>query len=81
MTKLIEAEPSTFEEVVNYQESKNALNEEYQSIMKIGVLEIIRRVEGNLVLTSKWLYKIKHVADGSIDKDKICGWGFLSTRH
>jgi len=29
MTKLIEAEPSTFEKVVNHQESKDAMNEEY----------------------------------------------------
>ena len=70
MTKLIEAEPSTFEEAVNHQEWKDAMNEEYQSIMKNGVWEIIPRLEDKYVVTSKWLYKIEHAADGSIDKYK-----------
>jgi len=34
MTKLIEAEPSTFEEVINHQEWKDAMDEEYQLIME-----------------------------------------------
>ena len=37
ITKLIEAEPSTFEEVVEHQEWKDTMNEEYQPIMKNGV--------------------------------------------
>ena len=44
--------------------------EEYNSIMKNGVWEVVPRPEGKLVVTSKWLYKIKHVAYGSIDKYK-----------
>jgi hypothetical protein len=72
MTKLIEAEPSTFEEVVNHQEWKDAMNEEYQSIMKNGVWEIVPRPEDKSVVTSKWIYKIKHAACRyeSIDKYK-----------
>ena len=37
MTELIEAKPSTFDEVVNHQGWNDAMNEEYQSIMKNGV--------------------------------------------
>lgn len=70
MSKLIEYEPSTFEEATKHQEWKNAMNEEYQSIMKNGVWEIVPRLENKSVVTSKWLYKIKHVVDGSIDKLK-----------
>ena len=44
--------------------------EEYQSIMKNDVWEIVPRHEGNLVVTSRWIYKIKHRADGSIEKYK-----------
>ena len=29
-----------------------------------------RRLEGKSVVTSKWIYKIKHVADGGIEKYK-----------
>ena len=70
MTKLIEAKPSTFEDAVKHQEWKDAMNEGYQSIMKNGVWEIVARLEEKYVVTSKWLYKIKHGVDGSIDKYK-----------
>lgn len=70
MTKLIEVEPSTFEEAVNHQEWKDAINEEYQSIIKTGVWEIVPRLEDKSVVISKSLYKIKHAIYGSIDKYK-----------
>ena len=44
------------------------MSEEYQSIMKNDVWEIVPRPEGNSVVTSKWIYKIKHAANGSIEK-------------
>ena len=44
--------------------------EEYQSIMKNDVWEIMPRPEEKSVVTSKRLYKIKHGADGSIEKYK-----------
>ena len=70
MKKLIEVEPSTFEEAVNHQEWKDSMSKEYQSIMKNGVWEIVTRPEDKSVVTSKWIYKIKHAANGSIDKYK-----------
>jgi hypothetical protein len=52
--------------------------EEYNSIMKNDVWEVVPRPEGKSVVTSKWLYKLKHVADGSIEKYKalFVAWGF-----
>ena len=44
--------------------------EEYSSIMKNDVWEVVSRPEGKSVVTSRWLYKIKHAADGSIEKFK-----------
>ena len=44
--------------------------EEYNSIMKNVVWEVVPRPEGKSVVISKWLYKIKHAADGSIEKYK-----------
>ena len=44
--------------------------EEYQSIMKNDVWEVASRPKKKSVMTSKWIYKIKHVADGSIEKHK-----------
>lgn len=68
MTKLIEDEPNTFEEVSHQEEWKKTMQEEYQSIMKNGVWEIIPRPSDKLVVTSKWILKIKHAVDGSIEK-------------
>ena len=44
--------------------------EEYQSITKNDVWEVVPRSKGKSVVTSKWICKIKHAADGSIDKYK-----------
>jgi hypothetical protein len=70
MSKIIDSKPSTFEEVAKQQVWKDAMMEEYQSIMKNDVWEVVLRPEGKSVVTSKWIYKIKHVADGSIEKYK-----------
>jgi hypothetical protein len=43
---------------------------EYTSIMKNDVWDIVPRLEGKLVVSSRWLYKIKHAIDGSIEKFK-----------
>ena len=42
--------------------------EEYQSIMKNDVRDVFPRPGGKSVVTSKWIYKINHDADGSIEK-------------
>jgi hypothetical protein len=44
--------------------------EEYQSIMKNDVWKVALRPVGKSVVTFKWIYKIKHVAYGSIEKYK-----------
>jgi hypothetical protein len=44
--------------------------EEYQSIMKNDVWDIVLRPKGKSVVTSKWIYKIKHAVDESIEKHK-----------
>ena len=67
---IIDREPSTYEEATEKKERNNAMIEEYQSIMNNNVWEIVPRPEKKSVVTSKWIYKIKHVADGSIEKHK-----------
>jgi hypothetical protein len=46
------------------------MTEEYQSIIKNDVCEIVPKPKRKDVVSSKWLYKIKHVVDGSIEKYK-----------
>jgi hypothetical protein len=54
------------------------MNEEYDSILKNDVWTIVPRPHGKSVVTSKWLYKIKHAIDVSIEKYKArfvaCGF-------
>jgi hypothetical protein len=46
------------------------MTEEYQSIIKNDVWEIVPKPKSKDVVSSKWLFKIKHVVDGSIEKHK-----------
>ena len=39
--------------------------------MKNDVWEVVSRPKEKSVITSKWVYKIKYVVDGSIDKYKV----------
>ena len=70
MCDFINKEPSNYEEVVERKEWKDSMIEEYQSIMKNVVCDVVPRPEGMSVVTSKWIYKIKHTADGSIEKHR-----------
>ena len=51
---------------------------EYQSIMKNDVWDVVPRPKGKSIVTSKWIYKIKYVVDGNIEKYKarFMGSGF-----
>ena len=44
--------------------------EEYGSTMKNDVWEVVPRPIGKSVVTSRWLYKIKHAVGGSVVKYK-----------
>jgi hypothetical protein len=44
--------------------------EEYTSIMKNDVWDIVPRPKGKSIVTSRWIYKIKHIIDENIEKFK-----------
>lgn len=46
------------------------MNKEYESIMKNNVSDVVPRPKDKSVVTSKWLYKIKHGANESVEKFK-----------
>ena len=52
------------------------MHKEYESIMNNYVWDVVPRPEDKAVVTSKWLYKIKHGSDGSVEvPGKIrCSW-------
>jgi hypothetical protein len=78
MCDLLEKEPTCFEEAIQKKEWEEAMTKEYQSIIKNDVWEIVPRPKSKDVVSSKWIFKIKHVVDGSIEKYKerfvTCGF-------
>lgn len=67
MTKLIDSEPSSFEEVFSQQMWVDSMVEEYNSIIKSNVWEVVPRIENKLVVGSRWLYKVQHATDGNVE--------------
>eukprot|EP00253_Pinus_taeda_P027121 PITA_27121 len=78
MSTIIQNEPSSFEEVVKHQVWKDAMNEEYEPVMKNDVWDVVPRPQDKIVVTSKWLCKIKHGADQSVEmyKARFVAQGF-----
>jgi hypothetical protein len=68
MMKILDEEPTTFEEAVQKGQWKQSMTKEHQSIMTNEVWEIVPRPKEKSMVTSKWVYKIKHATDGSVDK-------------
>lgn len=70
MSHISDSEPSSFKEAVGHQAWKDTIMDEYQSITNNDVWDIVPTPEGKLVVTSKWIFKIKHAVDGNIEKHK-----------
>ena len=68
MCDLIDKQPTCFEEATNKKEWVDAIVNEYQSIIKNDVWEIVPRPKS--MVSSKWIFKIKHSTDGSLEKYK-----------
>ena len=68
--QLVDSEPSSYQEAVEHHVWKDAMVEEYSSIMQNDVWEVVPRPTDRVVVGSRWIYKIKHGADGSIEKYK-----------
>jgi hypothetical protein len=70
LNTVIDSEPSTFFNDSKHQVWKDAMNKEYDSILKNDVWNVVPRPHGKFVVTSKSLYKINHATNGSIEKYK-----------
>jgi hypothetical protein len=78
MSKCIVIEPSSFQEIVKDPTWVDAMVEEYDSIVKNNVWDIVPRPIDKSVVGSRWIYKVKQVVDGSVEKDnaKFVAQGF-----
>jgi len=70
MSKCVVTEPSSFEEAVEDPAWVDAIVEEYDSIVRNNAWEIVPRPEGKSMVGSRWIYKVKQAADGSVEKYK-----------
>ena len=48
----------------------DAMVEEYDSIVKKSAREIVPRLVDKSMVGSRWIYKVKQAADGSVEKYK-----------
>ena len=70
MSKCIMKEPSYFEEAVEDPAWVDAMVEEYDLIVRNSAWEVFPRPEGKSVVGSRWIYKVKQAANGSVEKYK-----------
>jgi hypothetical protein len=70
MSKCIVTEPSSFQEAVQDSTWVDAMVEEYDSIVKNSAWEIVPRPVNKSMVGSRWIYKVKQVVDGSVEKYK-----------
>eukprot|EP00253_Pinus_taeda_P014537 PITA_14537 len=75
---LVDNEPSSFEEEFKQPFWVDAMVEEYKSIMKNNVWEVVPRPIDKSVVGSRWILKVKNASDGSIEKykDRFVAKGF-----
>ena len=68
-----ELEPSTYAQAIKGPDAvkwKEAMLEEYNAHLANGTWSIVKLPPGQMVVKCKWVYKIKHNADGSIERFK-----------
>jgi hypothetical protein len=68
MRKCIVIEPSSFQEAVQDPTWVDAMVEEYDSIVKNSVWDIVPRPIDKSVVGLRWIYKVKQAADGGVEK-------------
>ena len=67
----LKSKPTNVSDVIKHTTWKDVMTEEYQSIMKNNVWEVVSRPEGKFVVSSKWIFKIKHATNSSIEIYKV----------
>ena len=63
-------EPKTYEEASQNAAWRKAMEEEYNSIIKNQTWTLVDLPKGKKAIDTKWLYKIKYKADGTLEKYK-----------
>jgi hypothetical protein len=83
---IIDAKPTCYEEAAEKKEWKDTMIEEYQSIVKNDVWDVVSRPKEKMVVISKWIYKTKQDEAFNIwqcreVQGKVCGMWVLPERR
>jgi hypothetical protein len=60
LSDIIDTDPTCYEYTAENKEWKDAMIEGYKSILKNDVWDVVPRPREKSVVSSKWIYKIKH---------------------
>lgn len=63
-------EPTCYREAADYQDWKDAMNKEMESIEKNNTWELVKLPVGKRPIGLKWVYKLKRNSDGEVVKYK-----------
>jgi hypothetical protein len=63
-------EPQTLEEALGNKNWKEAMDVEYNALIKNNTWHLVPPKKGSNIIDSKWVYRVKYNADGSLDKYK-----------
>jgi len=63
-------EPTSFKESASHDEWKEAMQKEYDALIKNDTCKMVDPPLGTKPIGCKWVYKNKYKVDGSLDKHK-----------
>eukprot|EP00253_Pinus_taeda_P029305 PITA_29305 len=63
-------EPTSFKEAASHDEWKEAMQKEYDALIKSGTWKLVDPPLGTNLIGCKWVYKNKYKADGTLDNHK-----------
>jgi hypothetical protein len=64
------SEPHSLQEALSTPSWKVAMNDEYTALMRNKTWHLVPPQAGQNVIDCKWVFKVKHKADGSVDRHK-----------
>ena len=63
-------EPQSLNEALGEPRWKEAMDEEYDALMRNKTWRLVPPVKGRNVIDCKWVYKVKRKSDGTVDRYK-----------
>ena len=64
-------ESTSFKEATSHDEWKEAMQKEYDALIKNGTWKLVDPPYGTRPIGCKWVFKIKYRSNGSLDKHKV----------